>query len=174
MAVELAARKFNRAKWTVTFSIKDSDAPADAITVCLRTTDNRLSFWNCTKADDSIKDVVLALATGSRVERLDKMHVIGMSKRQLASKGLSFLSNEGDTAVQELRGQHFDVVELTLSRLSKIARLMSRNIRKDILCYTYTRKDVAQIINKAITDGRLIVDNLHPSLQTELAGFIDH
>jgi hypothetical protein len=173
MAAELAARKFNRAKWTVSFSIKDGDAPADAVTVCLRTTDNQLSFWNCTKTITSVEDVVLALATGSKVQYIEKMHVVGLSKKKLVSKGLSLQDSEGDTAVEDLKSRHFDIIELTLNKLTKIARLMSRNVSKDILCFSFTRTEVTQIIQRAISEGKLALDNLPPSVQTELARLAD-
>lgn len=163
-----AARKFNRAKWEKPPFIKDDDIPADAVTICLKTGDNKLSLWECTDEKTSLEDVVLALATGVRVGQLEKMHVIALPKEELASAQLVLYKSQGDTQVQELRERHLDLIELTLSKLAAFARLMATQMRGDINCHSFTKKEVAKIINNSISAGRITADKLAPGIQAEL------
>ncbi len=169
MPFERSARKFSRAKWERPAFISDNEIPADAITVCLRTQDNKLSLWNCEDDDRIVEEAVLALATGSKYDSLEKMHITTLVIGEMKSHGLS-LSNAtpGDTAVEELRERHTEVVELTLGRLTKFAELMAANIYANNHCFIFTRKDVAKIKKTAMSQQKLDGQKLNPKLLGEL------
>src|SRR5688500_9623941 len=106
MPLDKLARKFSRAKWEKPSFIQDDDIPADAVTGCLRTIDNKLSFWECTHDSLSIEEVVLALATGPKYDTPDKMHIVVVDREELLAEGLCLVNSPGDTAVVELRSRH--------------------------------------------------------------------
>lgn len=169
MAFEFAARKFSRAKWVKPSFIKDDDIPADAITLCLKTADNKLSLWDCTEQKLSIEDVVLALATGLKVDKLEKMHVIAFQKDELHAAGLTLVSSDGETQVVDMVDRHMDLVELTLSKLANLAKIMANQIDTERHCHSFTRKEVAKILNDSIVAGRITIDKLGPGIQAEIA-----
>jgi len=169
MPFERSARKFSRAKWERPAFISDSEIPADAITVCLRTQDNKLSLWDCADDDGSVEETVLALATGSKYDSLEKMHITTLVIAEMKSQGLSLANTPGDTAVEDLRERHLEVVKLTLNQLTKFAELMATNIYADDHCFIFTRKDVARIIKTAMSQQRLDGQKLNPKLLGELS-----
>src|SRR6266536_3514288 len=103
MPLERSARKFSRAKWERPAFISSSDIPADAITGCLKTQDNKLSLWDCADDNGSVEEAVLALATGSKYDSLEKMHITTLVIAEMKSQGLSLANTRGDTAVEDLR-----------------------------------------------------------------------
>jgi hypothetical protein len=167
MAFDYRARKFNRAKWEKPPFIKDDDIPADAL-ICLRTADNKLSFWECSNQNDSVEDVVLALATGSKIKYLEKMHVIVLPIESLDSAHFPVDRKEGDTHVEDLKLRHVDLIELTLSKLTVLAKLMAAQMRDDVGCYSFTKKQVADILNNSISKRRITIDRLSPEISGEL------
>ena len=169
MAFEFAARKFSRAKWVKPSFIRDDDIPADAITGCLKTADNKLSFWHCTEEKTSIEDVVLALATGIKVDKLEKMHVIAFKKDALDSADLVLVRSDGETRVKDMVERHVDLIELTLSKLANFAKIMAKQISAELHCHSFTKKEVAKILNDSIAVGRITVDKLPQEIQAELA-----
>ena len=168
MPFERSARKFSRAKWERPAFISGSDIPADAITGCLRTQDNKLSLWDCADDNGSVEEAVLALATGSKYDSLEKMHITTLVIAEMKSQGLSLANTRGDTAVEDIRERHLEVDKLTLIQLTKFAELMAANIYYNDHCFIFTRKDVARIIKTAISKQRLDGQNLSPKLLAEL------
>jgi hypothetical protein len=169
MPFERSARKFSRAKWERPAFISDSDIPADAITVCLRTQDNKLSLWDCSDDQTSVEETVLALATGPKYDSLEKMHVTTLVISDMESQGLSLANSPGDTAVEDLRERHSEIVNLTLNQLTKFAKLMATNIYTNEHCFLFTRKDVARIIKTAMSQQRLDGQKLNPKLLSQLS-----
>ena len=168
MPFERSARKFSRAKWERPAFISSSDIPADAITGCLKTQDNKLSLWDCADDNGSVEEAVLALATGSKYDSLEKMHITTLVIAEMKSQGLSLANTRGDTAVEDLRERHLEVDKLTLNQLIKFAELMAANIYSNDHCFIFTRKDVARIVKTAISQQRLDGQNLSPKLLGEL------
>jgi hypothetical protein len=162
-----AARKFSRAKWVKPASITDDDIPADAITGCLRTTENKLSFWECTRDTQSIEEIVIALATGSKFKRIEKMHLIALPQETLRSEQLG-VPSKGDTLVDELRDRHFDLTELTLNKLTKVAKMMESQIESEIDCHSFTAKQVAKILNNFVEVGKIKLEKLDSEIQVQL------
>ncbi|HGW8299013.1 TPA: hypothetical protein ACNRNA_003693 [Acinetobacter baumannii] len=82
-------RKISKAKWPSEEEIAekalDSEiipfVRADALTTCLKTSQNTLSVWaveNCTDAE--IEKAILALITNTKLERLNRIQIVYFSK----------------------------------------------------------------------------------------------
>lgn len=165
--MEHVARKFSRAKWEVLSFMDDNDIAADAITSCLKTVNNTLSFWNCTEEQSTVEEVVLALATGPK-SRLEKLHLLALSNEDLQVAGLSLRQSDGQTVVQDLRNRHVDMIELTLVKLSRVAHLMASQIRGEVKYHLFTKRKVREIVRKAISSKRVSIDNLPDQIKEDL------
>ena len=118
----------NLTKWpkksdvaTLSISKLRADAVAD-----VRTFNDELSIWSVNSDSESdINEAFLALATGSKQERFDKMDVVIFTNEDLASKGLTLQSATGDTAVVDLRDKHQNIVGLTYETLTSVMSIIS-------------------------------------------------
>jgi len=97
------------------------------------------------------------------------MHITTLVIAEMKSQGLSLANTPGDTAVEDLRERHLEVVKLTLNQLTKFAELMATNIYADDHCFIFTRKDVARIIKTAMFQQRLDEQKLNPKLLGDLS-----
>jgi len=176
ITVEFLARKFTLAKWGDVSSQNESkkittdDVPADAI-ICLRTSDNKLSIWQCDgREKGNVRDVVLAMATGSSYNTLDKMHIIALPKEEIEAEGIQLerSPDSGDTEVEELKKWHFDLIKLTLKDLTKIAILMLSKIYENKGIHLFTKAEVREILKTAILNKRLRLEQLHEKVRPKV------
>ena len=165
----MLARKINRAKWHHREYLAETEIRADAITGCLRTTDDTLSWWRCTSDEEDVAEVALALAVGPKTDRFDKIDVVVLPRAILADAELAFESTEGETPVKDLRSRHVDLVRLDVERLAKVARILAPRIRERDNVFTYTAKTVRALVTTAIDEKRLNADDLNEKLQEKLA-----
>lgn len=164
--MEYLARKIARAKWDIKSFMKDGEIAADAVTVCLKTFDNRLSFWLCDDERADVAEVVLAMVTTH--QHLEKLHMIAVPKEDIASADVSLETTDGITRVEDLKGRHRDTGGLTLDSLSAVARLLAPMIRAGSHCYLFSRKQVLEILRQAVRNGRVDVDSLEERLRAEI------
>ena len=158
-------RKITRAKWT---SLDDASVPADAVTVDLRTSGNKLSLWKCTARDDGdISDVALALAAG--LERIDKIELVLFEKKGLDADGVSLESSEGRTPIDSLKERHIDAVALDYRRLGVIAERVACALREESY-QRFSRQSVKNILRTALDEGRLQEEDLREKVREELGG----
>lgn len=149
-------RKINRAKWPST-EIKVGDISSDAITQCLYTKQNTISFWEI-ESEDYLIDAVLAIV--SQFKHLDTIDVVMLEKEQIDKSEINYESTEGVTLLEEFKDNHIDLIELNYSKLGKLAELISINILNDRY-ERLTKGDLKRILSKAIQKGRLSKDELY-------------
>lgn len=156
--MDKVARKIAPAKWASRSYLPPEAVGADALTGCLRTQTDALSFWACNNDDSSLKDVVLALAC--RFERPEKMHLVVLEMKTLLDSGLEIEETEGGTVVNDLRGRHRDVVHLSMEALCIIARLIAQEVRAAEGHHVFSKAEVLDILRTAVEHGRLSLDTL--------------
>lgn len=161
------ARKFSRAKWDRKPYLAPDEIRADALTRCLRTTDDSLSFWRCESTEADVDEVALALATG--MERLEKIDVVLVEERELRGSGLRPEPSEGRTPVGDLRGRHVDVVHLDAGRLGTIARCVADAVHTKQTTFFFTRGRLKGILRRAIEAGRVRTESLKEKVQAEVS-----
>ncbi|MBD3308640.1 hypothetical protein GF339_19680 [candidate division KSB3 bacterium] len=155
--MEYLVRKVSRAKWAVpSFGVNDSEIAADAVKGCLRTSGNTLSFWQCNSEPEDVNEAVLALA--SSMERLDTFDVIVIPKNDL--NDFSFEATLGNTPISDLRERHLDMIELTMGKLTEVARYVANSIRNENKCQRFRKKQLEGLVMKAVRDGRLRIEDL--------------
>jgi hypothetical protein len=127
------ARKFTPAKWAKSeFIDDDNDVQADAITICLRTTNNSLSLWNYIKdtdGHDNLTDIVYNFLC--QQEKLCSIYIILLEKEVIVNKGLNVEQTPGEAILESLKDQHFCVNNLTDKKLLSFAELMKTKYDND-------------------------------------------
>ena len=159
----LLVRRINRVKWEqIVDTGIDKDVSADAITNCLKTFSNDLSVWHI-ESDVDLEKAILALITGSSQTKLSTLHIVIIDETVALSKGLSLADTKGDTVVKELINTHKDITNLTYSKLGIVKDLIVDCIRESRTTF-YTRKQLKDLITKALKDGKVDKLDLHKDL----------
>ncbi|MCL2343317.1 MAG: hypothetical protein FWC62_05410 [Firmicutes bacterium] len=119
---KIALNKFPKPPET---SYEISSIRADAVSD-LKTTSDKLSIWEIESTSEaSINKAVLALVTSSKQQRFDDLDIVVFSEDDIATKGLSVESEEGDTAIAELRNTHRNITSLTYESLASVLTIIS-------------------------------------------------
>lgn len=171
--MNMLARKISRAKWEPKEYLVASEIRADAISGCLRTTGDTLSWWQCTDDEKDIDEVALALAAGPKFDTFDTIYVVRLPEAVLANAGLASESSEGETAVKDLRSRHKDLVRLDVERLVEVARILAPLIRSGDKVVRFTKAQLMTLVTTAIHEERLDENDLSQKLQEKLAGHGD-
>jgi hypothetical protein len=155
------ARKVTLSKWNNMTDIDQGQVPGD-VSYDIRTNSNKLSVW--LKQDDSTEsteEVALALASG--LQRFDKMDILWIEKRKIEEAGFEVHPSPGRTPVASLVNNHFDIVGLHFSDLSRLASLFAESIAAN-MTKRLTQKKLESIVVSAVEAERLSIDKLDPKL----------
>lgn len=154
-------RKISRSKWEV-----DGSGPinADAITNCLKTTGNTLSFWQVT-SENEISDAVLALAAAN--DNLDKMDVVVIHEDIFRELAITIAESPGKTACEKLAHTHRDLANLSINELASIADVLAGKIREGKTT-RFTLSKLRTLLLSAIDEGRLDFERLSDGIKKKL------
>lgn len=158
------ARKISRAKWQTTGSGGEPrGAPADAVTACLRTGQNRLSLWRFTDPMQDLGEVALAMAANA--ERAETFDLVWLSAETLSLYEQE--ETEGKTAVKDLRDRHIDVCRLDGRGLVAIADHFFVAVQKNEV-RRFREKEVIALVQTALRDGRIAPSDLPEKLRAQV------
>ena len=163
----MLARKISRPKWTSKPYLDPDCIRADGVTSCLRTVDDRLSLWRCENDEESVDDVFLALATARGKTGFDAMDIVLIPEEELRRKGLTEEATPGDTAVEDLRLRHVDLICLDMEGIAEIAQLVSTCVNKN-RSIRLTVSRVKSLVRRAASEGRVRKDLLNPKLREQV------
>ena len=158
----LLVRRISRAKWEQSKIEDKDDVFADAITSCLRTFNNDLSVWKV-ENESKLEDAILALITGSKQTKLSTLHFVIIEENIVLEKGLILNDTNGDTVIPGLIKNHRDISELTYKKLGILKSIILNSIGNNKSAF-YTRKQLKDLIKKALNDGRLCKEKLNEEL----------
>lgn len=165
--MNMLSRKISRAKWNSPEYLQPKDIGADAITSCLRTTDNTLSFWRCEEDDADIKEVALAFICN--MDRFDKIDIVVIPIVDIEHLKIESQDTPGKTPINSINKRHVDLVHLNVERLTIIAKVLAPRIRSnDGAVYTLTGGQVKTLVREAIKNERLKLQDLKPKLRKKL------
>jgi hypothetical protein len=174
--LEYIARKISRAKWVKeVFSDDPQDISADALTGCLRTSGDTLSFWQCDPHHEDVTEVVHALAT-PRVDpslprergKIERIDVVLLRNNDLEIEGFTSIARPGNTCVNDLCDRHIDLTNLTMNKLCSLAKQIVPKVRQSSHCHRFTRGEIIRIIDQAVKSQRLNAHDLDEKIQIEL------
>ena len=157
----ILVRKIIRGKWGEDAPIS-SDVPADAITNCLKTTDNTLSVWKI-ESEVELNDAILALATGLSQTSFSKIDYVLIDDCKMRDNGLSVVEHDGDTAFEAFIKKHKNITDLTYSKLGIMKTIIIDCINCDKHKFI-TRSQIKQLVKSAIESGKLQKDKLNSTL----------
>jgi len=159
----LLVRRINRVKWEqIVDTGINKDVSADAITNCLKTLNNDLSVWHI-ESDADLEKAILALITGSSQTKLSTLHIVIIDETVALNKGLNLANTKGDTVIKELVNIHKDLTNLTYSKLGIVKDLIVDCIKGSRTAF-YTRRQLKDLITKALKDGKVDKLDLHKDL----------
>ncbi len=176
-------RKITKSKW------KNSNDPegleeleinklsSDAITSCLRTSKNSLSFWEISDINDDstlennidLKNVILALLTSPKNEDVSALDIVYFEKNEdlLKENGISLDKTDGDTIDDNLKSLHIDLCNLNHKSLTFIANKMCSCLNKNHH-KRFTKKSLKDLLKCHIQVNKELLPKLTPKLQEKL------
>jgi hypothetical protein len=153
------ARKIQRAKWDPSPNIPAEEIRADAITGgCLKTSDDNLSLWQCRDSREDVEEIALVLA--STMNKIEGIHIVLLNKELLRNSKLSLESTQGITPIEDLRGRHIDLTNLTMRKVCKIAEHVKAALPIQSQFYQFTRAQIREILRRAIESDRIKLEQL--------------
>jgi len=158
--MSLLVRKIDAANWAEEELKKGADVPADAVTKCLRTAENKLSFWKIDSLSD-IDDAVLAIVACHK--HLEMFDVVAIDPQLLSDGCVKCVVTEGQTPVPDLVKEHRELVTLAYGTLGVVAKSIAEAFKQGHV-YLRTKEQLKSILKTAITDGRLSPNDLKITL----------
>lgn len=156
-----AVRKIEYSKWAQRQILNGEQPSADAITNCMKTTNNRLSLWSISGINE-VNEAVLAI--GSQFKDLDSIDILTIDLSLITDKGISTEKCAGLTPYKNFEERHLDVVDLDYVSLGQMAEVIIESIRqgrwKRVL-----RKDLKAIISKGVDEGKIQWSDLKEKVQ---------
>lgn len=153
-------RKVAPAKWKKP-TLPVSDYPADAITGCTRTRNNTLSLWAVSDQAD-IEDAILAIALAGT--RIDKIDYVILSPEEISNISGLVKKTEGQTPIASIANKHHDICDLTYVSLGQVAEVIKKAVLIDDKVQICTRKEVFELIKRAINLGKCSLSQLDSSI----------
>lgn len=136
------------------------NAPADAITQCLKSTNNELSIW-VVDNEKQIDLALLAMALGTTTSDISTLHYILIDEKELKDADLNFKQSldDADTAVPKLKHLHNNLIQIHYNELGKLQDIIVEQVKKN----KQKRKTVSELrklIESAIDNGLIDFDLL--------------
>ncbi|OMD64651.1 hypothetical protein BSK62_16915 [Paenibacillus odorifer] len=162
----LLIRKITRSKWPSEnyLEVEVDTLSADAISSCLRTSNNTLSTWEV-ESKDQIEEAVLALACSA--QRIENVDVIFMDRDEVADFGFVIIPTPGKTVVDDLVRHHYDICNLNYKSIGGFASLILKSFHEE-KHLRFTASKVKAIIRKAVEDERVNLSMLDEKIQKAL------
>ena len=158
-------RKIDYNKWRQRKILEGEPASADAITRCMRTTENKLSLWSI-NGEAGLEDAVLALA--AQFDHLDAIDVLCIDLSLIQDSGLHLKESPGSTPYAEFEQNHMDIVDLDYDLLGVMAQVVIESIRRD-QSKRFTKSQLIEIIRSGVRDGKVHLSQLKCSIQKRIS-----
>ncbi len=162
--MSLLVRKIDKAKWLQNNIVNCDDVSADAITNCMKTSENKLSTWHI-EEEESLDEAVLAIVSAHK--HLDTIDIVWMNQDQLSESGIKMQNTQGLTPVVDLVDSHVDIKNLTYKSLGTVASCIVQALAEEKV-RRYTRGALKKLLHKAIDSKRLDPERLDPSVYSKL------
>ncbi len=125
--MSLLVRKIELAKWKQNKIAEGEPPSADAITGCIRTSQNSLSVWHISDMEQ-LEDAVLAIASG--LQKPDTLNFLVLDSSFLEESGLRI----GDlksvrTPYDAFKENHRDIIELDYCSLGTMANIIIDHVK---------------------------------------------
>ncbi len=166
--VSLLVRKIDKGKWLQTDICAGEDVSADAITNCMKTTNNNLSVWKI-ESENKMDEAVLAMVSAH--DHLETIDIVPLNREYLREKGIDSEPTIGLSHVEGLRRIHHDLCHLSYRKLGLIAYHIVDIIREQRV-KRYTAGRLKEILGNAVRGERLKLDDLSQGLRKKVEGYL--
>lgn len=157
-------RKVSLAKWKQSLEVGPDHISADAVTACLRTSNNTLSVWK-TESGEEERKALLALAAS--LTSLETIDIVKLSAEELLDRGLVLEATPGDTVARDYIHLHRDIVNLDHGALKVIAELVKEKVRDGH--FTRLRKqELRTMLQAALKSGEVKIDDFPEKIRVEV------
>jgi len=95
------------------------------------------------------------------------MDIVVVPEKEIEDAGLKAEAKEGDTAVQDLRSRHVDLVELDFDKLGTFARILAYRV-KNSQFKLLTKTEIKRLVRNAVSGGRVQPSELNEKLREKL------
>lgn len=160
----LLVRKISIAKWDVEFHEKRGSINSDALTSCLRSSGNTLSFWEIEDASQ-LDTAVLCLALMN--DQLATFDLVALAQDDLAQAGLRFETTLGETKYQNGVHLHRDAVNLSADDVLALSELVFSKVNSDE-APRYTIAKLRALLAQALRADELSWGDLAPRIQRSM------
>ena len=158
-------RKFDEfKKWEQKDILNGEPPSADAITHCMKTKNNALSFWSID--DESQRDEGV-LAIVARFDHLDAIDILFIDRSLVEQKHLCLEPTPGLTPYTDFIDKHFDVTNLDYSSLGALAEAIVEGIRQ-AWHKRFRESELVEILTNAIQLGKVQWSELKPDVQKKI------
>lgn len=164
--MSLFLRKIRRSRWhrgDLVPWLAEEELQADAL-LDLKTEDSRLSVWVVEDDRSNLRKILAAMAAGSdNLSNLDyALFDSGLVEGIAATTSLA----PGNTPDRQANEEwHRDIVELTVAKIQKLARIIGFSAKKERAgC-----KEVAEAIAEAVKEGRINLESLKESIKKKVS-----
>ncbi len=161
--MSLLIRKFDYfGKWYQRDILNGEQPSADAITHCLKTKENTLSFWSIVDENQREEGV---LAIVAQFDHLDTTDVL-LIDRSLVEQ-LCIDKSRGKTPYTDFIDKHFDVKNLDYSSLGVLAEAIVEGIRK-AWHKRFRESELVEILTSGVQAGKVQWSELKPDVQKKI------
>lgn len=168
--MDFVAHKINRSRWGVESFMEERDVTADAVTNCLKTSSNVMSWWMCEDGRKNVEEV--ALAMGTMFKSLEKAHFVAVSVAELESVGLILEHVPSPTPVKGLEDIHINLVDLTAKKLTTLAEIIARRVRVEDGCHDFSMDQMQSLVLRAVRNRRVAKEHLKPAVRERIESLL--
>jgi len=157
-------RKIKRARWygrDVFPWLTEGEIQADHLGD-LYTSDNKLSVWLVENIDQDLKKVVTALASNSTT--VSNIDYALLDKTHLSGIGVKFEKELGVTPYEEVNSLHYNLIELTASKLVGLSKVFMAESKRD----RFIEPQVTSLLKTALGAGQIAQEKLNEKLKASL------
>ena len=161
-------RKVEIQKWSPSNDLAADEAPADSVAADLRSKGNALSFWFCdSDPNDKCNVADAAIAIAAMNNRIDKMHILWVSRDQLVSDGQNLDPKASETPITDMAQRHVDVCKLDSVRLGMVASRIFAAAKSEHYQF-FDKKEVTNLLADAVKAGRVTIDQLNEKVEADV------
>lgn len=153
------------AKWDIDFHNERGSVNADALTSCLRTSGNTLSFWQVND-ESEINVAVLCLALMN--DQLATFDLVALSHEDLTKIGLNFENTPGETKYKRGVGLHRDAIHLSATDMCSLSELVFGKVASND-APRYTIGSIRTIIAAALRSGEIVWGDLSDRIKSSMS-----
>lgn len=155
-------RKVNPTKWRGKDWASIDRIPSDALTQCMKTSSNTLSFWRIEESKGEEESILALLGTQDRIDKID---IAFIEATDLLNATID--NTPGKTVFAELCDLHVDVANLDHLAFINTAKILGIQIFANCT-RRLSRADFKTRMQTAVNTRRIAWESIPESMQKEL------